>query len=91
MRTFILLCFLGLPLSLYAQQRELKAIQPSLAELMMFEIRLNPADTIFSYYDFSYLPVKGFPLFTADPSMPFYTVAQRDSIVRKLDGLFFEQ
>ena len=75
----------------FAQERTLKENQPSLAQLMLFEIKLNPHDTMFRSVDFSYLPLKGFPYFFADPNQSFYTVAQRDSIIRKVDGMFFEE
>ena len=60
-------------------------------ELTRFEIRLNPNDTIFNNVNFDYLPVKGFPFFTADPRKDFYTIEQRDSVMKKIDEMFFEQ
>jgi hypothetical protein len=90
MRKIILLALLFIPLISFSQPRMLKKQQPSAVQLMMFEIRLNPNDTVFNSVDFSYLPVKGYPFFTADPRKEFYTIQQRDSILRKLDELFFE-
>ena len=57
---------------------------------MMFQVQLNPSDTIFNSVDFDYLPVKGFPLFTANPFVKHYTIQERDSILRRIDELFFE-
>ena len=91
MKKFLFILLLLSPVLVFAQQRKLKSPQPNLAQLMMVEIRLNPADTIFNHFSFDYLPVKGYPYFTADPKKPFYTIAQRDSIVRKIDELFFEE
>ena len=74
-----------------AQERKLKEVQPTPQQLMLFVIPLNPADTIFSDVDFSYLPVKGFPYFIVDYKTQFYTITQRDSIIRKVDAMFFEE
>lgn len=76
---------------LHAQDRVLKNPQPGLIELTQFQIKIQPGDTMFNNVDFSYLPVKGFPLFTASPNQPFYTVEQRDSIIRLVDSFFFEE
>ena len=73
-----------------AQERKLKTIQPNMMELMMFEVKLNPSDTIFNNVNFDYLPVKGFPFFTAVLGKEFYTLEQRDSIIKKIDDLFYE-
>jgi hypothetical protein len=92
MKIFLLVLFGCLISSTtFAQDRKLKENQTSLAQLMLFEIKLNPNDTMFNSVDFSYLPLKGFPYFLADPNQSFYTVAQRDSIIRKVDGMFFEE
>jgi hypothetical protein len=40
--------------------------------------------------DFSHLPVKGFPFYTASYKQPFYTIEQRDSVLKRIDELFFE-
>jgi hypothetical protein len=85
----ILFCLLS-SLSI-AQDRKLKENQPSITELLLFEIRLNPNDTVFRSVDFSHLPLKGFPYFIADYNQPFYSSSQRDSIIRKVDELFFEE
>ena len=73
-----------------AQERVLKDPQPNMMQLMQFEIKLNPNDTIFNNVDFSYLPVKGFPFYTASYKQPLYTIEQRDSITARIDDLFFE-
>jgi hypothetical protein len=86
----ILICYL-LSGSGYAQDRVLKTKQPTKSQLVLFIIPLNPNDTIFNSVDFSYLPVKGFPYFTTDDDRPFYTITQRDSIIRKVDELFYEE
>jgi hypothetical protein len=75
----------------FTQERKLKDNQPTMIELMMVVIPINPYDTVLQPSNFSHLPIKGFPFFTADPSIPFYTIAQRDSIIRKVDGMFFEE
>lgn len=75
----------------FAQERVLKKQQPSMMQLMLFEIKLNPKDTSFASVDFSHLPIKGYPFFTADYSQEFYNAAQRDSIIRKVDAMFFEE
>ena len=80
-----------LPLISYSQRRIVRVPPPTSNELMMFQIQLNPSDTIFNSVDFSYLPVKAFPLFTANPSVNHYTIQERDSILRRIDELFFEQ
>jgi hypothetical protein len=86
-----LTCVLMLaPFISHSQQRKLKARQPNMIELTLFEIRLNPNDTIFNNVCFDYLPVKGFPFFTADPRKDLYTIEQRDSVMRKIDDMFFE-
>jgi hypothetical protein len=85
--TIILCCVLGL---VSAQERVLKDPQPNLMQLTHFVIKLNPNDTIFNSVDFSHLPVKGFPFYTATYKQPFYTVEQRDSILMKIDEMFFE-
>ncbi len=79
-----------LSLFVNAQERKLKAMQPNMMELMMFEVKLNPSDTIFNNVNFDHLPVKGFPFFTAVPGKEFYTIEQRDSIIKKIDDLFYE-
>ncbi len=79
-----------LALFVNAQERKLKTIQPSMMELMMFEVKLNPSDTIFNNVNFDHLPVKGYPFFTAVPGKAFYTIEQRDSILQKIDDLFYE-
>lgn len=91
MRKIILLTMLLVPITLIAQEHKLKARQPSVIELTMFEIRLHPNDTMFNQVNFDHLPVRGFPFFTADPGKEFYTVEQRDSVLRKIDDLFFEE
>lgn len=80
-----------IPLISHSQERKLKPRQPSVIELTMFEIRLHPNDTMFNQVSFDHLPVKGFPFFTADPRRDFYAVEQRDSVMRKIDDLFFEE
>lgn len=79
------------PITLIAQERKLKARQPGVIELTMFEIRLHPNDTMFNQVSFDHLPVRGFPFFTADPRKEFYTVEQRDSVLFIIDALFFEE
>jgi hypothetical protein len=76
--------------SAFSQERVLKNPHPSMMELMHFEIKLNPNDTIFNSVDFSYLPVKGFPFYTASYKQPYYTMEQRDSILKVIDDMFFE-
>jgi hypothetical protein len=78
------------PCTLIAQERKLKERQPNVIELTMFDIRLHPNDTMFNNVKFDHLPVKGFPFFTADPRKDFYTVEQRDSVMRRIDEMFFE-
>ena len=73
-----------------AQERVLKDPQPNLMQLTHFVIKLNPNDTIFNNVDFSHLPVKGFPFYTATYKQPHYTIEQRDSIIAKIDDMFFE-
>ena len=89
-RVIFTISLMLLALFVNAQERKLKAIQPNMMELMMFEVKLNPSDTIFNNVNFDYLPVKGFPFFTAVPSKSFYTIEQRDSILKKIDELFYE-
>jgi hypothetical protein len=91
MKQIILIVLIAFPIFGFTQTRKLKNPQPGVAQLMHFQIRLNPNDTIFDNVDFSYLPVKGFPFFTADYKVPFYSITQRDSIVKKVDLLFFEE
>ena len=73
-----------------AQERVLKNPQPNLMQLTQFVIKLNPNDTIFNNVDFSHLPVKGFPFYTATYKQSYYTIEQRDSIIAKIDDMFFE-
>ena len=89
MKTLFVICFLFCTSLTFAQQRKLKTPQPNMMQLMTVEIRLNPVDTIFNNFSFDYLPVKGYPYFTADPKKPFYTISQRDSVVSVIDGMFF--
>ena len=91
MRKLIVLLLLMLPLFAYSQNRKLKERQPTMIELMQVEIRLHPDDTMFNNVKFDHLPVKGFPFFTADARKDFYTKEQRDSVLRKIDALFFEE
>ena len=90
MKLLFLLGILFVPSILFAQERKLKSRQPGVIELTHFEIRLHPNDTIFNNVSFDHLPVKGFPFFTADPRKDFYTVEQRDSVLRRVDEMFFE-
>jgi len=90
MKLYFLLGILFAPGILLAQERKLKARQPGVIELTHFEIRLHPNDTMFNSVSFDHLPVKGFPFFTADPRKDFYTVEQRDSVLRRIDDMFFE-
>jgi len=76
---------------LLAQDRVLKNPQPGLIELTQFQILIQPGDTMFNNVDFSYLPIKGFPIYTASPNQPFYTIEQRDSIIKIIDAFFFEE
>ena len=78
------------PCTLFAQERKLKERQPNVIELTMFDIRLHPNDTMFNNVKFDHLPVKGFPFFTADPRKEFYTIEQRDSVMKRIDDMFFE-
>lgn len=78
------------PLISHSQDRKLKPRQPSIIELTMYEIRLHPNDTMFNQVSFDHLPVRGFPFYTADPGKEFYTVEQRDSVIRRIDDMFFE-
>jgi hypothetical protein len=90
MKYILLMTFSLIVGSTSAQERVLKNPQPNLMQLTHFVIKLNPNDTIFNSVDFSHLPVKGFPFYTASYKLPFYTVEQRDSILKKIDELFFE-
>jgi hypothetical protein len=89
-KTICIVIFVLISVAIFAQERKLKYPQPGVALLMHFQIRLNPNDTIFNNVDFSYLPVKNFPFFTADPKIPMLTIHQRDSVIRRVDALFFE-
>jgi len=86
----ILMLFIVFPFVSYSQERKLKERQPNVIELTMFEIRLHPNDTMFNNVSFDHLPVKGFPFFTADPRKDFYTIEQRDSVLRLIENMFFE-
>jgi hypothetical protein len=90
MKYKLLIVFSLIAGSVSAQERVLKDPQPNIMQLTHFVIKLNPNDTIFNSVDFSHLPVKGFPFYTASYKQPLYTVEQRDSILRKIDGMFFE-
>jgi hypothetical protein len=90
MNKLLLLSILLFPGTLIAQERKLKARQPNVIELTHFDIRLHPNDTMFNNVKFDHLPVKGFPFFTADPRKDFYTIEQRDSVLRRIDEMFFE-
>jgi len=79
-----------LPLMALSQDRNLKERQPNVIELTQFEIRLHPNDTMFNSISFEHLPVKGFPFFTADSRKDFYTVEERDSVLRRIDDMFFD-
>lgn len=89
-KVLLVVVFMIVSISGYSQDRKLKSEQPSMAQLMLLQVRLNPADTMLSYKNFSHLPVKHFPKFIADESQPIYSISQRDSIIRKVDELFFE-
>lgn len=90
MRILFVIGLLLLTSAAFAQERVLKDPQPSMFELTQFQIKLNPNDTMFNNVDFSHLPVKGFPFYTATYKQPYYTVEQRDSIISRIDKLFFE-
>ena len=89
-QTIITCLFISFVCTVNAQNRILKGKQPTMTQIMLVQIPVHPADTGLTFRHFEHLPVKHFPYFIADERQRFYSIAQRDSIIRKVDEMFFE-